>query len=604
MKIILRYLVIAVFLVSSPFNGFTQQPLNLDFEQSSAEGFVRPWGWELNNYSSAEVKMDSLSVYHGGYSLSIQDVNQKADQTLSYDIEPYQLNNSTVRIEGWCKTDALHGAAFFTIRLAQQGRSVVTDTSNQIISGTSTWQKLSIELHTPSNLDYISLHLHHSGKGTSWFDHFTLRKDGKLLKEVEVSAPIEKKELSWLRKNAYPLDYVGPGKPTNDLAAFKNFTADAQIIALGESTHGTSEFFRLKHRLLEYAVKELGIRVFAIEDNQLVIERANKYVMGGKGSARSSMNGMFSVWQNREVHDLIQWMRSYNDEHPEDKVSFMGFDIQQLNLPLDSLFAYLERQSPSLLQEASSRLEALKNNVNNYYTLSDNEKLKAWKNATTVYNLVKKHSADWFNESNNKADSMQIIWGEQYALLVKQYTENIYKGHQSLYRDEAMAENIRWIHEKYAPNKRIIVWAHDLHISLGTHPEDSLNYYSGKSMGAQLRKHYGQQYKAYGLWSYTGTYWAQKSYSDFQQMECPLFTAPKGTLESALHDILPQMDTPFLLLDLRKAKGKGWLSTPLPVRFANHVSIDYGFWVRIAIPYQFDGIFFIDRTTAAKSYAR
>jgi erythromycin esterase-like protein len=62
-------------------------------------------------------------------------------------------------------------------------------------------------------------------------------------------------------------------KPSSfkDLAPLKNAAADARIIALGEATHGTSEFFRMKHRVLEFAVMELGVRVFAIEDNQLVV---------------------------------------------------------------------------------------------------------------------------------------------------------------------------------------------------------------------------------------------------------------------------------------------------------------------------------------------
>lgn len=38
----------------------------------------------------------------------------------------------------------------------------------------------------------------------------------------------------------------------------------------------------------------------------------------------------------------------------------------------------------------------------------------------------------------------------------------------------------------------------------------------------------------------------------------------------------------------------------MPLRFANHVNIDYGYWGRLAVPFQFDGLFFIDKTTSAK----
>jgi len=42
---------------------------------------------------------------------------------------------------------------------------------------------------------------------------------------------------------------------------------DARIVALGEATHGTREFFLLKHRLVECPVAELEFSRFAIEAN-------------------------------------------------------------------------------------------------------------------------------------------------------------------------------------------------------------------------------------------------------------------------------------------------------------------------------------------------
>ena len=42
---------------------------------------------------------------------------------------------------------------------------------------------------------------------------------------------------------------------------------DAHIVSLGEATHGTAEFFRMKHRLVEFLASEMGFTVFAIEAN-------------------------------------------------------------------------------------------------------------------------------------------------------------------------------------------------------------------------------------------------------------------------------------------------------------------------------------------------
>ena len=53
------------------------------------------------------------------------------------------------------------------------------------------------------------------------------------------------------------------------------------MISLGEDTHGTSEHFRMKHRLTRYMVEQMGARVFAIEANQLAVEPINRYVREG-----------------------------------------------------------------------------------------------------------------------------------------------------------------------------------------------------------------------------------------------------------------------------------------------------------------------------------
>ena len=174
----------------------------------------------------------------------------------------------------------------------------------------------------------------------------------------------------------------------------------------------------------------------------------------------------------------------------------------------------------------------------------------------------------------------------------------------SLYRDLAMAENISWILNRQKSQNKILIWAHDNHISRGDHPDKNLNIYFGISMGSHLSKKYGNRYKAFGLSTYQGSYWAQISYSDFKLLSCPLYTAPKGTLDEALHQVAHSKKSPALLLDLNSARGLQWFVKPIPVRFANHVNIEYGYWTRFSIPYQFDGIFFVDSTTSAKSYAK
>lgn len=445
--------------------------------------------------------------------------------------------------------------------------------------------------------------------GTAWFDDFSFSINGKKVEQVEASSPFTRSQINWLEAVSYPLSSVDASKPGDtpyydDLAPFGEMVRDAQIIALGEATHGTSEFFRMKHRILQYCVLELGVRIFAIEDNQLVVQRVNRYIAGGDGDARSSMYGMFGVWQTEEVHDLIQWLRSYNDSHRGDKVHFVGFDIQNLTQPMDSLYAFLNRMDVILYKDASSLLEGLKQQGANSYAVTDSVKLKWFQNAETVLEILSNHKAEWLAHAKNQQDSMDIYWGIQYATLVKQYAENTYKGHLSLYRDAAMAENISWILTMNQPASRMVIWAHNNHISRGDHPDDAVNIYNGISMGSWLSKKYGDKFKAFELSTYTGAYWAQVSYSNFKMMSCPLYEAPRGSMDEALHRISEKRNTDLLLLDLKNGRNQQWLTQPLPERFANHVNIEYGYWTKFSVPFQYDGVFFIDTTSPAKSYVK
>jgi hypothetical protein len=69
--------------------------------------------------------------------------------------------------------------------------------------------------------------------------------------------------VQWIRSAAIPLATTEPRHGLADLEALRPLVGDARIVSLGEATHGTREFFQLKHRLLEFCVAELGSRFSA-----------------------------------------------------------------------------------------------------------------------------------------------------------------------------------------------------------------------------------------------------------------------------------------------------------------------------------------------------
>src|SRR5258706_5854717 len=90
--------------------------------------------------------------------------------------------------------------------------------------------------------------------------------------------------VSWMRETAIPLRTLDAGSGFADLAPLNPILLNARIVALGESTHGTSEFQRVEHRLLEVLVREIGYTAFALEAWYSDAHPMNDYVLHGKGS--------------------------------------------------------------------------------------------------------------------------------------------------------------------------------------------------------------------------------------------------------------------------------------------------------------------------------
>ena len=67
----------------------------------------------------------------------------------------------------------------------------------------------------------------------------------------------------WISTHAIALATVEPNRGFADLEPLRRIIGTARILSLGEATHGSREFFQLKHRLLEFAVAELGFTIFA-----------------------------------------------------------------------------------------------------------------------------------------------------------------------------------------------------------------------------------------------------------------------------------------------------------------------------------------------------
>jgi erythromycin esterase-like protein len=147
----------------------------------------------------------------------------------------------------------------------------------------------------------------------------------------------------WIKANAVPIATPEAGHGFEDLEPLRKTVGDARVVALGEATHGTREFFQLKHRMLEFLATQLGFTIFSIEANMPEAYRLNDYVLRGEGDPVRLIKGMyFWTWDTQEVLAMVKWMREFNASG-KGRVEFTGFDMQTPNVALQIATDFLQQ---------------------------------------------------------------------------------------------------------------------------------------------------------------------------------------------------------------------------------------------------------------------
>ena len=258
----------------------------------------------------------------------------------------------------------------------------------------------------------------------------------------------------------------------DDLLPLKSIIGDARIVALGEGTHGTKEFFKMKHRVIEFLAKEMGFTVFAIEANMPEARLVNKYVLSGAGNSKTALAGIyFWTWNTQEVLDMIEWMYHFN-KSGDGHIEFFGFDMQIPHVALDSLISFVHSsgssQKDSLLyycHEINSAIDSVGRIAK--YKISSEKDLDVFKgfcaqwrrSANRVIGLLQNNRVFYLQSVEEK----EFEWAIQNAQILLQTAQMNWPQVPS--RDESMAKNIDWILEQHPPGTKIILWAHNIHVS-------------------------------------------------------------------------------------------------------------------------------------------
>jgi erythromycin esterase-like protein len=132
-------------------------------------------------------------------------------------------------------------------------------------------------------------------------------------------------------------------------------------VLLGESTHGTHEYYRDRAQISERLVRELGFGAVAIEGNWSSTYRVNRYVrgLGTDQSATEALSGYRNfpqwMWRNSDFRDFVDRLRAWNLQQPvERRVGVYGMDVYDMFDAADAVIAYLGRADPAAAERARS----------------------------------------------------------------------------------------------------------------------------------------------------------------------------------------------------------------------------------------------------------
>lgn len=318
--------------------------------------------------------------------------------------------------------------------------------------------------------------------------------------------PYQQLMVNELNQWAVRLEYLPLLLPDSDLT-FLNPLKDARIVGLGEATHGTKEFFQMKHRVFRYLVEHFGHKVFGFEADFGESIYLNKYVTRGEGDLEDLMKNKmhFWTWRTEEVKQLLEWMKEYNENKREKgQIHFIGFDCQYYTFQADLVHEYLQGVLPTLWDDLAPGFDRVWD-LN--YKDFENMSVKTFESIKAQFDTMQEQYA------SNKAQLVQNSSTRDYEIH-KQLIRNFQQAFILTYyyyqdewdfnwRDLFMAENARWAADLFGPDTKISLWAHNGHVAR------TGGYNNSGSMGYHLDKELGNLYQVVGFGFSLGSFQAR-----------------------------------------------------------------------------------------------
>jgi erythromycin esterase-like protein len=333
----------------------------------------------------------------------------------------------------------------------------------------------------------------------------------------------------------YRLKGADASLPQDDLTPLRQILEGAQVVGLGESIHTSGGYYKMKHRLFRYLVEEMGFRAFAMETPWPQAEITAQYVDTCQGTVEEAMWRIFGVWGSTETGELLTYMCSWNRTHPDDKITFFGFDVQQPHRDGPALIAFLlEHGVPATDPRVQGVFRC--DGVVAYADLisdADNDVCLG------ALNQIDALLAELDPSEELQRERANLEWLKIRSIGLRSWQVSTYYYYRDQFvtstnvRDAAMAQVFLRSRTLRVGAAKTAIWAANSHISKGVW------WTNHERMGEWLTRALGGRYAAVGLVS------AHPSI-DWIGVGC----GERLAYDYSIERFLEQLDEPYLLVDL------------------------------------------------------
>ena len=326
---------------------------------------------------------------------------------------------------------------------------------------------------------------------------------------------------------------------------------DARFVLIGEASHGTHEFYRVRAEITKRLIREHGFVAVAVEADWPDAYRVNRWVRGraGDDDTAEALGGFRRfpqwMWRNADVLDFAGWLRAHNDALPESaRVGFYGLDLYSLHSSIEAVLAYLRKIDPDAAQRAQARyscFEQFGSDPQEYgYAASFGLAPSCESEVVTQLVELRRAATDYARRDGRFAPD-DLFFAEQNARVVQnaeRYYRAMFGSRVSSWnlRDRHMAETLDALAaflEKQRTPAKVVVWAHNSH--LGDARATEMGGGGELNVGQLTRQRHGDEALLIGFSTYTGTVTAASDWDEPAERKVVRPALP-GSYEALFHE--------------------------------------------------------------------